>query len=299
MKIDVMIPYYGDVGLFKKSVDSVMSQTHRDFRLVVVDDGYPDPEPGRYVREIAERDDRVVYERNEQNLGANGNYRKCVDKLEAPVAVIMGADDQMLPNYLEVVSDGFTAIPSAAVLQCGVSVIDEHGAAVRPLSDTVKSFSTPKADGRTVLRGEQLMTSLMHGNWTYFPSLAWKTEWISRVGFREGLDVVQDLALLTDVVTGGGAMIYDPTLAFLYRRHSESDSAVRALDGRRFAEEAKFFEGEADAFASRGWKRAERAARGHITSRLNALSLLPTAAKEGKLADEGRKLLGHAFRWKR
>ena len=74
-------------------------------------------------------------------------------------------------------------------------------------------------------------------------------------------------------------MIYDPTLAFLYRRHSASDSSVRALDGRRFDEEARFFGGEADAFAARGWKSAERAARLHVTSRLNALSLLPISER--------------------
>ena len=51
-----------------------------------------------------------------------------------------------------------------------------------------------------------------------------------------------------------------------------------------------------DAFAARGWKNAERAARLHVTSRLNALSLLPTAAKAGKLAEGGKKLLGHTFR---
>lgn len=296
MAIDVMLPYYGDVDHFTKAVDSVLAQTYTDFRLVVVDDGYPDPEPARYMGEICARDPRVTYERNETNLGANGNYRKCLGMVTAPIVVVMGADDVMLPNYLQVVADGFAAVPDAAVMEVGVAVIDEHGRSVRPLSDTVKSLTTPKADGRTVLHGEKLMTSLMHGNWTYFPSLAWSAEWVTRIGFREGLDVVQDLALLVDCVTAGGSMVYDPTLAFLYRRHSASDSSVRALDGRRFDEEARFFAGEADAFAARGWTNAERAARLHLTSRLNALSLLPTAAKSGKLADGGRKLLGHTFR---
>ena len=296
MAIDVMLPYYGDVDHFKKAVDSVLAQSYTDFRLCVVDDGYPDPEPARYMQQVCERDPRVSYEKNETNLGANGNYRKCLDMVTAPIVVVMGADDIMLPNYLQVVADGFAAVPDAAVMEVGVTVIDEDGAPVRPLSDTVKSLTTPKAQGRTVLHGEKLVTSLMHGNWTYFPSLAWNSEWVRRIGFREGLDVVQDLALLVDCITSGGHMIYDPTLAFLYRRHSQSDSSVRALDGRRFDEEARFFNGEADAFAARGWSSAERAARMHLTSRLNALSLLPAAARAGKLADGGRKLLGHSFR---
>ena len=60
MAIDVMLPYYGDVDHFKKAVDSVLAQTYADFRLMVVDDGYPDPEPARYLGEIAARDSRVT-----------------------------------------------------------------------------------------------------------------------------------------------------------------------------------------------------------------------------------------------
>ena len=164
MAIDVMLPYYGDVDHFKKAVDSVLAQSHTDFRLCVVDDGYPDPEPARYMRRICEDDPRVSYEKNETNLGANGNYRKCLDMVTAPIVVVMGADDIMLPNYLQVVADGFAAVPDAAVMEVGVTVIDEDGAPVRPLSDTVKALTTPKSQGRTVLHGEKLVTSLMHGN---------------------------------------------------------------------------------------------------------------------------------------
>ncbi|MFN3601027.1 MAG: glycosyltransferase family 2 protein [Dietzia sp.] len=296
MAIDVMLPYYGDVGHFTKAVDSVLSQSYRDFRLVVVDDGYPDPEPARYMGEITARDERVTYQKNETTLGVNANYRKCLGLVTAPIVVVMGADDIMLSNYLQVVANGFAAVPDAAVMEVGVNVIDEHGAPVRQFSDTVRSFTSPKADGRTVLHGEKLITSLMHGNWTYSPSLAWNSEWIRRIGIREGLDAVQDLALLVDVITGGGHMVYDPTLAFLNRRHSASDSAVRSFDGRRFDEEARFFAGEADAFAARGWKSAERAARLHLTSRFDALSMLPAAARAGKFAEGGKRLLGHGFR---
>lgn len=290
-----MLPYYGDVEHFKKAVDSVMAQSYRDFRLVVVDDGFPDPEPARYMGELTARDERVSYLKNEVNLGANGNYRKCLDMVEAPVVVVMGADDIMLPNYLQAVHDGFAAQPDAAVFECGVEVIDENGVSTRSLADAVKAWQSPLSDpnGRKVLGGEDLMVSLMNGNWTYFPSLAWNAEWISRIGFREGLDVVQDLALLVDTISAGGTMVIDPTLAFLYRRHSASDSSVRALDGRRFEEESRFFAGEARSFRTRGWSRAARAARLHWTSRLNAAALLPTAARAGKIREGGPKLLRH------
>ena len=36
-----MMPFYGDVEQFKRAVTSVLEQSDPDFRLVVVDDGYP------------------------------------------------------------------------------------------------------------------------------------------------------------------------------------------------------------------------------------------------------------------
>lgn len=271
--IDVMLPYYGDVTLMKLAAQSVLDQTQDDFRLVVIDDGYPDPEPARWFRSL--QDPRVTYLRNHTNLGANGNYRRAVDLVEAEWFVMMGADDVMHRDYLDKVSEAIRSSP-VDIVQPGVDVIDEHGVPYLPLGDRVKRFLAPDTRvGAVRLGGETLAASLLRGNWAYFPSLAWRTEAVRRIGFRDGLDVVQDLALILDIVAEGGHMAVLPDVVFDYRRHSASDSSVRALDGRRFDEERRFFEGEADRFEALGWPRAAREARRHVTSRLNAASLLP------------------------
>lgn len=276
-----MFPYYGDVELMKQAARSVMGQQHQDWRLVVIDDGYPDPEPARWFAEI--KDPRVSYQRNEENLGANGNYRKAVDLIEAPIAVMMGADDIMLPNYLTSVVEAFEEFPQASAVQPGVQVIDEFNRVTAPLGDRVKRAALPRGNGRRILGGEDLATSLLRAGWHYFPSIAWKSETIKRIGFRTEFDVVQDLALLLDIAADNGSMVLTPELAFLYRRHSGSDSSVRAFDGRRFDEERRFFEVEADRFGQIGWNRAARAAKFHVTSRLNAAALIARSAAGGKL----------------
>lgn len=288
--IDVMLPYYGDVDQMKDSVRSVLAQTSPHWRLVVIDDGYPDPEPARWFG--AMDDERVVYLRNETNLGANGNYRKAVGLVESEWFVMMGADDIMLPGYLEAVQAA-VARSDIDIVQPGVEVIDENGILVLPLADRVKRWlSITPEPGGSVLGGEDLVASLLRANWAYFPSLAWRTERVRSIGFREGLDVVQDLALILDILAAGGKMAVLPDVVFRYRRHSGSDSSVRALDGRRFDEERRFFLGEAERFGQLGWKRAARAGRWHITSRLNAASLMPKAVTHGGSA---KALARHIF----
>jgi GT2 family glycosyltransferase len=274
----------------KLAAQSVMSQQFEDWRLIVVDDGYPSPEPQRWFESIA--DPRVTYQKNETNLGANGNYRKALELAEAPIVVVMGADDIMLPNYLDVVAKAFETYPEASVVQPGVQVIDEQGIACTPLVDAVKKIYAPKTKERVLLQGEKMATSLVRADWAYFPSLAWRTDVVRRIGFTEGLHVVQDLALLLDIAAEGGSMVVDPTLAFLYRRHSASDSSVKALDGRRFDEERAFFEGQARRFRELGWQRTARAAAFHTTSRLNAATLVARSLAVGK-TDSLPRLLKH------
>ncbi len=283
LTVDVMLPYYGDVDQMKLAAESVLTQSYPHWRLIVIDDGYPDPEPSRWFGAMT--DPRVTYMRNEQNLGANGNYRKAVDLVTSEWFVMMGADDVMGSDYLETVVAAIGRISEDAsvdIVQPGVTVIDENGTVVLPLADRVKTMLSLKpAAGGMVASGETLAASLLRANWAYFPSLAWRTETVRKIGFRQGLDVVQDLALILDIIASGGKMIVFPEKVFSYRRHSQSDSSVRALDGRRFDEERRFFAGEADRFREMGWTKAARAARSHITSRLNAASLLPKAMTKG------------------
>lgn len=292
MAVDVLLPYYGPVDLMQEAVRSVLAQRYPDWLLTVVDDGYPEPGIAEWFAGLG--DERVRYSRNPQNLGANGNYRRALTFVTQEHVVVMGADDVMLPGYLDTVVRALEARPEAAFVQPGVEVIDEHGQPATGLVDRAKALYAPRGQGLRVLTGEALAASLLRGNWLYFPSICWRAEVISRIGFRQGLDVVQDLALALDVAADGGGLAVDDTVCFRYRRHRGSDSSWRALEGSRFTEERNFFLQTAADMRRRGWPRAARAARLHASSRLNAASLLPRALRHRRWTG-ARTLARHAF----
>ena len=200
--------------------------------------------------------------------------------VEHELAVLIGSDDLLLPGYVGPVRRAHRAHPDAAIIQPGVEVVDERGEPVRTLVDLSKRWVyAPRVSGPTVLAGEPLAVSLLRGNWLYFPALCWRTGPLRRFGFRDGLSVVQDLALVLDLVLDGESLLVEPTTAFRYRRHRASVSSAQAADGRRFAEERAFFAETADRMAAQGWPRAARAARNHVSSRINALTQLPVAIR--------------------
>lgn len=282
--VDILLPYYGDEDLMHQAVLSVIAQNRQDWRLLVLDDAYPHADAGPWFASLA--DSRIHYQRNERNLGANRNFQKALELAEAPFVMIMGADDIMLPSYLDEVLGLFDRFPEAAVVQPGVGIIDGDDRSVTTVVDTLKAWTRPRSKQPVVLAGEDMAASLLHSGWHYFPSLAWRLESIRDIGFQPEYDVVQDLALLIDLAaSGGGIVVSTDETVFHYRRHGASDSSVRASDGRRFNEERLFFRTQAERFAALGWNRAAWAARLHWTSRMHALLLLLRSLPGATAAD--------------
>lgn len=290
--LEIMLPYYGDVELMKLAVRSVIAQTDDHWRLTVVDDGTAEGVPEWFA---ALGHPRVRYQRNERNLGLAGNFQRCVDLAEHEHMVIMGCDDVMLPNYVATVRGLLERHPDAAIVQPGVEVIGPEGEPVRGLVDATKQWLyAPRFSGTTVMRGEELAASVLKGNWLYFPSLCWRTKEIQAVGFDVRLSVILDLATVLRLVERGGELVVDDTPCFQYRRHAVSASSASAAAGGRFTEARDFFLDVADRMAERGWQRAARAARWHLSSRIHALTMLPGAVvrRDGSGA---RALAGHGF----
>ncbi|MEV7021010.1 glycosyltransferase family 2 protein [Kitasatospora sp. NPDC093558] len=289
--LEILLPYYGDVALMQEAVRSVLAQTDPDWRLTVVDDG---KEPG--VPEwFAELDDpRVRYFRNEQNLGVTGNYRKCLGMAEHEHMMFMGTDDVMLPNYVATIRSILAQHPGVAMIQPGVQVIGSDGRPSTSLADESKRrIYAPKAQGRVLMGGEDLAVSLLKGNWLYFPSICWRTEAVKTTGFRDNLEIIQDLALVIDLLQAGEQMVIDDVLAFQYRRHAVSISSSSAFSGTRFTEARRYFLDAADRLDAQGWSRAARASRIHLSARIHALTLVPGAMRAGQW-DGAKALLRNA-----
>lgn len=281
--IDIIVPFWGDPAMLFATVESVLAQHDARWRLTVIDDCYPDDAVPAYFARC--EDPRVTYVRNEVNLGITENYREAIRRAASEYLVILGCDDLLHPRYLDVIRRTIRAVPDADVIQPGAQVIDEDGRVVRPLVDRVKTgLLAPRASapGRiAVLRAQTMATSLIRGDWLYWPSLAFRTETLRRIDFREGLPIIQDLALLMDVAFDGGVLAYNPELVFSYRRHGASASQKTLLDGRRFRDERTYYRMARRLAVERGWSRTARTARVRLMSRLHAMAELPGVLRRG------------------
>lgn len=291
-RVQVIVPYWGDPAYLFAAVDSVQAQSNPNWRLIVVDDAYPDPLVGDVLR--ADPDPRISYLRNEVNLGVAANFERCRLLADEEFVVFLGADDLLGSDYVQRVIDDFDRFPEAAIVQVGVRVIDGAGRPVRPLGDRVKAAVAPRVRAVTEFSGENLAITMLLGNWLYWPSLAFRTERLARYAFRQDYDIDLDSALVLEMVCAGERLVVDPYVCFDYRRHAASASSAAIHDGSRLAEDRQYYADMAELMAGRGWRRAARTARLRPTSRLHALTLLPAAAR-ARDAGAAAELLRHTL----
>lgn len=266
--IEVAIPYVGDERLLRAAVESVRQQSDPDWTLLVSVDGPDQPLVEDWLDDL--KDPRIRHRRNTVNLGVSGNFQKCLDHGSSSHVTFLGCDDRLLPTYVADVRSTLTRWPDAAAVHPDVIVIDEDDAPKRGWVDRVKRLITPGRDDGP-LSGERLLTSLLVGNWTYFPATCWNREVVVRRGFRQDLAVTLDLALWADVIMTGGVLARTGRPGMLYRRHAGSASAVAARDVSRFREEVRLHREIAVACERLAWTKAARMATLRPTSRLHAL----------------------------
>jgi glycosyltransferase involved in cell wall biosynthesis len=292
VKFDIALPFYGDVGFLKEAVASVIAQTDPNWRLLVVDDGYPDETLPAWFAGL--NDSRISYLRNVENLGANGNFQKCLSLVTSEFCVVMGADDILEPGFIELVINTILKYPEASIIHPGIKIVDEENNIISTRSEAIKLKIRNSIESNQILHGEALATSLMKGNWMYFPAITWRTRIIQDIGFRSGFNVCQDLGLAMDLIMQGGKMVLIDDEIFRYRRHVASDSSIKAINGERFIDERNFFKVMNTDLKSLGWNKAAWAARLHLTSRLHAASLIPACIRRGK---NPWNLVKHLFAW--
>lgn len=288
------MPFYGNPEHFKLAVESVRAQTDPNWQLIILDDCYPDLEPGKWVQSL--QDSRIVYKRNSQNLLPSKNYNQALDIADSEYVVLMGCDDLLLPNYVERSKYLIMNAPqNVGLIQPGVEVIDQDGKAHKGLADRMKGIIGPwPSKDFITISGEKAHLGLVRGNWTYFPSILWNVSAVGKERFRTDLNVVQDLSMILSLVELGNSILIDSEITFCYRRHRQSLSGATGVDGSKFAQENVLFREVQSRARSLGWTKSSKAAKNHLLSRFNAITELPQAIMTRNVQGK-RSLLKHIF----
>lgn len=123
-RVTVVITTYNRPGLLQVAVESALSQTFRDFELIVLDDcSHTDTEGA-----LSGFDDpRLSLVRNEKNLGINRTMQRGFSFANREFFVLFADDDLLAPDFLEVCVSALESADSAIAACVRSRLIDDEG----------------------------------------------------------------------------------------------------------------------------------------------------------------------------
>ena len=103
-KISVCIPAYNTTSYLSELLDSIVEQDYNDYEIIVSDDNSP------FSEEICKITKRFIdtnpgvpihYQKNEENLGYDGNMKTLIRRAKGEYCLFMGDDDLMCVKLRE------------------------------------------------------------------------------------------------------------------------------------------------------------------------------------------------------
>jgi|GEM_PF-390959 len=114
-RVSIGLPVFNGSDYLAESVDSLLTQTYTDFELLIFDNASTDRTP-EICAAYAERDPRVVYHRQPENIGAARNYNEVFHAARGELFKWAAHDDLCEPTYLERCVEVFDAEGDAVTL---------------------------------------------------------------------------------------------------------------------------------------------------------------------------------------
>ena len=119
--ISVVIPLYNKESCIRKTIDSILSQSFRDFEIVIVDDGSSDGS-AKIVSSIPDDRIRLI---TKVNGGPSSARNRGIEEAKGDYVAFIDADDIWSPDYLKEMVDLMADFPDAVIWGFNYSMIQD------------------------------------------------------------------------------------------------------------------------------------------------------------------------------
>jgi glycosyltransferase involved in cell wall biosynthesis len=123
MDFSVVIPLYNKTSHIHRTINSVLSQTHPNFEIIVVDDGSTD-NGVEIVSSIQDERIRIIHQ---QNAGVSMARNRGIQEAKYDVIAFLDADDEWLPNFLEEIGELYREYPECGIYATFYKIILSNG----------------------------------------------------------------------------------------------------------------------------------------------------------------------------
>ncbi len=109
LSIDILIPTYNGSLVITETIKSILTQSYKNFRILVCDDASKDNTVS-VLKQI--KDDRIVIIQNKKNVGYSDNLERARQHATADIVYLMGQDDILAKDSLKNTINAFNLNPN-------------------------------------------------------------------------------------------------------------------------------------------------------------------------------------------
>lgn len=220
IRVTVLMPVYNGAHYLGKAIESVLAQTHRNFELLLINDGSTD-ESLNIMTRYAQLDNRIGIMSHE-NCGMGESLNHALRRASTEWVVRMDADDIMFFNRLERQISFIVENPNIRVTCCRAQYIDEKECII---GKTASDLTNWEAFHRYLETGEAI--GLLH------PGVAMHRQTVLDVGgYRGQYWPADDIDLWNRLAERNHAILVQDEILMYYRVHPGSAITCNYRFGR-------------------------------------------------------------------
>jgi len=145
-RVSIGVPVYNGERYIAETLDSLLAQTYRDFELIICDNASTD-RTQQICQTYVDKDARVRYVRNPENIGASRNYMLALSLSSGEYFRWANSDDLFAPEGLARCVEILDREPSVVLAYPKTKFIDEHGNIISEYDDEMH-MQSPRASER-------------------------------------------------------------------------------------------------------------------------------------------------------
>ena len=141
-KVSVCIPTFNGDAFIRDAINSILYQNYQNYEIIVVDNCSTD-ETEAIVAELASVSNKIIYFKNEKNIGMAENFNKCIDYARGEYIKFLCVDDVLLNNCLKVMSDALDKQNKISLVCGGRVLMNEYGRPFKKIGYSSKRKIVP------------------------------------------------------------------------------------------------------------------------------------------------------------
>lgn len=127
-KLSVIMAFYNERPSYvKTNIESILNQTYKDFKFIIVSDNPQNEDLNSIATIYAKRDNRIIFIKNEKNLGIPKTKNRALALCETEYIAISDADDYSHPERLSKQIAYLDSHKDVTAIGCYARLIDEDG----------------------------------------------------------------------------------------------------------------------------------------------------------------------------